>query len=230
MAGNSEEHELIDALSRSRGDQDDDEKFSPIDPKDAQKLYNMLTLPPNYEIDKPMLKRLLENDGLPALNDKKKKKPSKKVISSDKAIKVDILKERSINLPRLTNIYPDYSKQKAQLNINPPEYSKDDEPTEPLSNRGNEPEVFESIQEILVRDNSQTASSQDEGESEGSVTSSSSESIFSEDFDEYEYDLLNEERIQAFIFEDGLISTETMKYAQNTDPKICCKEKRSISP
>ena len=73
MAGNSEEHELIDALSRSRGDQDDDEKFAPIDPKDAQKLYSMLTLPPDYEIDKPMLKRLLECNGLPSLNDKKKK-------------------------------------------------------------------------------------------------------------------------------------------------------------
>ena len=166
------------------------------------------------------LKRLLENDGLPALNDKKKKKPSKKVISSDKAIKVDLLKERSINLPRLTNIHPDYPTQKAQLNINPPEYLKDEEPTESLSNKANEPEVFESIQEILVKDNSQTASSQDEGESERSLTPSSSESIFSEDFDDYEYDILNEERIQSFIFEDGLISTETMKYAQNTNPKI----------
>ena len=81
-------------------------------------------------------------------------------------------------MPRLTNVHPDYPTQKAQLNINPPEYLKDCEPTEHLSNRDNELEIFESIQEILVRDNSQTPSSQSEEESDENETSSDNGSIF----------------------------------------------------
>ena len=119
------EHVLPDYLSRSLVPTTND--FKPMTPAQGDKLFELVTLPTSYAIDKELLKSYLNDEGLPDPINSRKKKKTSKATTINRDLMPLLKKERKIRIPRTTKIHPFYPEQFQQLQEEQTSYDDDTE-------------------------------------------------------------------------------------------------------
>ena len=103
------DHVLPDALSRSRDYTTTD--LAPMSTEEATQLLEQFTIPDTFEIDIPLLKRFLTDDGLPSTKIQKPKKKYTKSIITNTTFKPQMKYTRKIKMPRTSPHHPFYKTQ-----------------------------------------------------------------------------------------------------------------------
>ena len=86
---------------------------------DADRLFNMVTVPNGYEIPKELLKEFLKERGLPSLKTTSRKKTAAKVDITPNHMKPLNMPKKKVTLPRTSTFDPRYQNQQAQAKENP---------------------------------------------------------------------------------------------------------------
>ena len=231
------EHHLPDYLSRSLHPQAEDTK--PMTPSQADKLFQLVTIPDAYKIDKNLLKSYLTDDGLPNVLPMKKTKKTSKAITHNKDLMPLKKLERKIKLPKITRSHPFYPEQMQQLIEEQPTYEEEDKREEDVEEEGKrEGEVEEEgkregdVEEEDKREGEVEEEDKREGEveEEDKIIDYTLHELINNEIPlnsirlvdpnslENQDDAIDKLRLNANILSDGQISLNTFRRAQISDP------------
>jgi hypothetical protein len=119
---------LADIVSRSVDIKDVETQKSPLTEKEAQQLLDMITLPPEYTIDKDTLHGYLTDTGGQTNRPSKKQNKYTKSTVTEQNRKPTMMPKRPPKVPRTVKNHPFYKNQRHQLSRNKVDFTKPQEP------------------------------------------------------------------------------------------------------